>query len=154
MTCSNFAARATRPACLRLVPLCLVILAVGCSHGASVDTAEVTGKVTYKGQPLPGGRITFLTTGGFAHQGVIDENGNYTVNAPRGDVLIGIDNRMLQGRSRGPGKQPILRAPGSEEPVKMKGHYVALPSKYYSPQDSGLTYNVQQGTQTKDFNLE
>jgi len=45
-----------------LLPLALVI-AAGCQKGDGPSYANVTGKVTYNGQPLEKGQITFATDG-------------------------------------------------------------------------------------------
>src|SRR5260370_1315116 len=95
MVSRMFRAPAATLACRAHLLLCLLVLTAGCSGGTgSVERAEVTGKVLFKGQPLPGGRVTFVTVqGGFAHGGTIDERGNYTLSAPVGEVRIAVDNR-------------------------------------------------------------
>jgi hypothetical protein len=133
----------------------VALLLSGCGGGiAPTENAEITGQVTFKGKPLPGGRITFLTLrGSFAHVADIDENGNYRIEAPVGDVKIAVDNRMLKSDPHTQGS-PKLKRPGAEEARKLKGKYVAIPKKYYSPEDSGLTYKVENGSQTKNVELK
>jgi hypothetical protein len=141
--------------------LCLLVLAAGCPNKKKApDYADVSGTVYFKGKPLPGGQVTFVTEGGFTGSATIDENGKYKVNAPMGDVKISVDNAMLQpaitGGRRGPGppaKMPGLKRPDSEAPHKMPGHFVPIPQKYYNPQESGLTYKVVSGAQTFDIKL-
>jgi hypothetical protein len=134
---------------------CMLALIGGCSSGPpAVENAEVSGKVLYRGQPLPGGKVTFVTVqGGFAHNGTIDENGNYKISAPVGDVLVSVDNRMLRTQKKG-AKEHVLKRPGAEQPQALKGTYVALPAKYSTPSSSGLTYKVQPGPQTHDIRLD
>jgi hypothetical protein len=48
----------------------------------------------------------------------------------------------------------VLKRPGSEDPTSFKGTYVQIPDKYYTPESSGLTYKVLNGTQTKNFELQ
>jgi hypothetical protein len=148
--------------------LCLLsgisLLAGGCSSGPprEVERAEVTGKVTFKSKALPGGKVTFVTTKwGFSGSGDIDENGQYKVNAPVGDVLIAVDNRILappkkeKGKKEAP-KPPPIRLPGDPEPAPPpKGKYVKIPDKYADPSKSGLTFKVEKGgPQTHDINLD
>jgi hypothetical protein len=152
------ARRTVWPAC----GLCLLVLAAGCPKKKAPDYAEVSGTVFYKDKPLPGGQITFVSEqGAFPGSGTIDENGKYKVSAPIGDVKISVDNAMMQPPSaagrRGPAppsKMPGLKRPDSETAHKMAGHFVAIPQKYYNPQESGLTYKVVPGAQTHDIKLE
>ena len=133
----------------------LLFAAVGCGPPKKVEHADVSGQVSYKGQPLPGGRITFVAAkGGFAGSANIDEEGKYKVSAPVGDVKIGVDNSMLRAQRGAPKNAPRLQRPGSEDPNLVKGHYVNLPDKYAKPDDSGLTFKVEKGAQTHDINLE
>jgi hypothetical protein len=131
----------------------------GCSGGTKPPpSAEVSGKVTYKGQPVPGGEVTFVTVkGGYASGGRIDENGNYKVTVPVGDVKITVDNTMLgrggRGAPRG-GGGGMLKRPDSEAPTEWKGHYIDLPSKYANADQTDLTYTVVAGSQTHDITLK
>jgi hypothetical protein len=137
----------------------LLVLVTGCPNKKrAVEHAEVTGKVLFRGQPLPGGEVTFVTTqGAFASSATVDEHGNYKISSPVGDVKISVNNRALgAGRGRGPGapaKKQHPRPPGSGEPAEPKGRYVDIPSKYYDPGESGLTYTVVPGSQTFDIKL-
>jgi hypothetical protein len=147
-------------ACWRCSPLWLLVLAAGCSHQArSVPHASVSGKVIYKGRPLPGGRVTFVTVnGGFAASANIHEDGAYKVDAPVGDVQISVDNSMLLRKrgtpTRPPQSEEMMKRSGGGEKDPIKGHYVDLPSKYATADTSGLTYTVQPGEQTHDITLQ
>ena len=144
----------------------LLILSAGCGRlGRSVEHAEVSGKVLYQGKPLPGGVVNFVTVkGSFANTCAIDENGNYQLKAPVGEVQISVQNRMLQNQS------PIQRDKSKEaktfrekktieieqaQPSKgpLKGRYVAIPDRYNDPSTSGLIYTVKPGSQTHDIEL-
>jgi hypothetical protein len=137
------------------------MLATGCRPAPkATEMAEVSGKVLFRNQPLPGGRVTFVSKDGpaFSGGGNIDENGNYKVEAPVGDVKVSVDNQMLApARQKGrvaPTKKPGLKRPGSEEAHAMKGRYVSIPEKYYSADESGLNYTVKKGPQTIEIKLE
>jgi hypothetical protein len=132
----------------------LLVLPAGCgTKSATEETAEVSGKVLFKGQPLPGGRVSFVEAeGGLSISGNIDEKGNYKLMAPVGNVRISVDNEMLNKR-RGQGGA-MLKRPGSEAPVTMKGTYIKLPVKYTRPDTSGLTYTVKPEKQTFDIKLD
>lgn len=146
---------AVRLACWGCVLCCLLVLASGCSKKRrSAEHVEVTGKVTYKGKPVTGGMVTFVAPDGFASKGIIDENGNYSIKAPVGDVKISVDNKMLlvkkEAASRGAGRP---QAAGGVEATPIKGKYIPLPSKCSAPDTSGLSYTVTSGQQTHDIVL-
>ena len=155
---------------LRLVCGCLSMVLLtgttGCKKSLhSTQHEEVSGRVLFKGNPLPGGRVTFAALeGGFASSQPIDENGNYKINAPIGDVLISVDNRMFQPKgAAGKGKRPT-QTPGPDqhpkrpdsqveaEPTKGR-RYVPIPVRYANCDTSGLTYTVKPGPQTHDIEL-
>jgi hypothetical protein len=134
------------------------VLAVGCAR-RSVEHIEVSGRVLYQGKPLPGGKVNFVSVEGeqtFASSGVIDEKGNYTIKAPVGPVLIGVDNRMLKPQRGAPAgfvKKGAGR-PDAGDPTPVKGAYKAIPPKFWTPDTSGLTYTVTKGEQTHDIELK
>jgi hypothetical protein len=137
----------------------LTSLLVGCSGGEGT----VSGKVLLRGNPLPGGRVTFRPADSQQNpvSAVIDANGNFELTAPVGPGVFTVDNREL--KKAPPPEKPII--PGfkttekhttTESPhetaSKMPGSYIEIPSKYYSTDTSDLKYTVQKGAQT--YNLE
>jgi hypothetical protein len=143
---------------MRLAGCCgmlgLLTLIGGCGRTPrSVEHAEVSGKVLLQGQPVPGGQVNFVTVkGGFASAGTIDENGNYQIKAPVGEVVITVNNAMLAPR-RGPREVPHPKKPGADEEQPVKGRWVKIPSRYSTPDTSDLKYTVKPGTQTHDVEL-
>ncbi len=150
--------RGNERAVLRLayccLSLCLLALAAGCGKNPrSAEHADVTGQVLFRGRPLPGGQVTFVTVkGGFAANGIIDEDGNYRIKAPIGDVQIGVTNRMLQPRGREAPQTHPKKAAAGDAPVP-RGQWVQIPPSYEDPHGSGLTYTVRPGPQTHDIEL-
>ena len=138
------------------LPLCLLAPAAGCKD-APPPYASVSGTVFFQGEPLPGGRITFVAVkGAYASSATIREDGSYNISAPTGDVQIGVDNLMLLGRRGAPAQPPQSEemkkhSAGAADPIT--GRYVVIPKKYASPDTSGLTYTVQPGDQTHDVTL-
>src|SRR4051794_115555 len=114
--------RAARLACGACFILGFLVLTAGCSNPYSVKQVEVTGKVLYKGAPLPGGRVTFAPVkrrGGVPVTANIDEQGQYKIKVPIGENQIAVDNRMLgapQRRGPTPNKPAGLKRPGAEAP--------------------------------------
>jgi hypothetical protein len=155
---------------LRLVCGCLALglltETTGCTKKPrEPENAEVSGKVLFKGKPLPGGMVTFTAIkGGFPSSGRIDENGNYRIMAPIGEVQIGVDNRMFEpkhevGKGKGFARNPVQehrrnkRPDFQEEAIPLKGRYVPIPERYADGATSGLTYTVKPGSQTHDIEL-
>jgi hypothetical protein len=142
-----------RPATWCCLAVGLLVVSAGCKGGKrSVPYTEVTGKVIFNGKGLTGGRVTFVAVnGGFASNGDIDENGNYSINAPVGEVQITVDNTMLRQRI----EAPHPKRPGSEEARPLKGKYVDIPLRYRDASQSGLKYTVKPGpaAQTHDIEL-
>jgi hypothetical protein len=157
-----------RLACCCCLGCGLLTLIGGCGKSAkSAEHAEVTGKVLFQGKPLPGGQVKFVAVnGGFASSGIIDENGNYQINAPVGEVAIAVDNSMFEppggggkaakGAAAGnaPKKMEHPTRPDSEPEKPIKGRWVSIPFSYYDPQQSGLKYTVKPGSQTHDIELK
>jgi hypothetical protein len=134
----------------------LLVVGIGCKGGRrSAQHTPVSGNVTYKGQPVTGGQLTFVGDDWININAIIDENGHYEINAPVGNVKIAIDNRMMIQRgsvqkaaSKGAGPRP-----GGPEATPLKGKYVQLPNKAYDPTTSGLTYTVTSGPQTHNIEV-
>lgn len=96
------------------LPFFLAILA-GCSPTA----VRVSGTVTYKGQPLPGGLITFRPVDGQYNSVTadIDPQGQYSVDLPAGEVMVVIDNRRLGSGSEGGGETTLVIGPPPGVPL-------------------------------------
>lgn len=150
---------------VRFFPAVLLVgaLLAGCGR-VGEQQAEVSGKVSFKGKPLPGGVITFASARGYAATAVISPDGAYKLKAPIGDVQIGVDNRMLdkndpkriKAEQRGKSgrlKIPTEVASKQQGQQEVTGSYVFLPPRYSDPTKSGLTYKVTAGSQTHDVEL-
>ena len=75
----------------RLWPALVLVLVVGCAEPRHTDRREVTGVVTYKSQPVPYGRVTFISTANplLQDSSMIRPDGTYTLtNAPIGKVKV------------------------------------------------------------------
>ncbi len=85
---------------------------------------KVSGRVLFQGKPFPGGRVTFFHVNGeFASLCQIDENGNYQLEAPVGDVQISVMIGMLQSNSES--KRPHApKKAGAESSQSLKGRWM------------------------------
>jgi hypothetical protein len=146
-----------------LAPAGLLLLA-GCGGGKG----EINGEVTYQGEPVSLGRITFSSEVGkhpVASAYII--RGKYTIkDFPAGPVKIGIESfepprkEQLDEARKGPSPAEGMKSyrkipPELEElangpPLK----YVPIPPTYANPDKSGLEYTVESGSQTHDIKLK
>lgn len=131
-----------------------VALIAGCIGGCGptepkIELADVTGKVTYNGEPLKMGTVMFQPASGAFASGEIKPDGTYSLKG-----AIGPNKVMIVSRDPEPG-------PPGPEPAQRKAAEEALaanpPKKYipdeYGTQASKLTYEVKAGTNTADFTL-
>jgi hypothetical protein len=148
----------------------IVLTAFGCGS----RTGEISGKITYKGNPLtvPGGMVTFAhpTKGNFT--GNITSEGGYTIsNVPMGEVKIAVQSAVRRGKGGGKEvnsvrqkREEIMKSGqlkmSPEEREKMSpelapaGPATVIPPSYTDPDKSGLTYTVTSGKQTHDIELK
>jgi hypothetical protein len=138
---------AWRPA-LGLLALLVPLGVAGCG-----STGQVTGKVTYQGQPLGSGIVAFHWADA-TRTSAIDADGHYTIQkAPLGPARITVETMPPPGGGgkKGP-QQSTVTVDGA--PAPPPGTYVAIPARYKSPEESGLTYTVVRGRQTHDIPLD
>src|SRR5437868_511463 len=124
-----------------------VLVFVGCSGGKG----EVSGQVKFKGEPLPGGRVTFACQTG-TKEVLSSEivNGRYTISGiPIGPVKITVETFPPSATATLPptkipgGIPPNIKGMperGTQPPAP--GKYVAIPPRYGNLGQSGLSYTV------------
>jgi hypothetical protein len=154
-----------------LRPLAFVAFVIaslsGCDRGANGGT--VSGRVLVDGKPLRGGTITFVPTeAGSKIAGCqIEESGNFgPVTLSLGEVLVSVDNRSLAPRQSG-GQIALpknLNAEARAKILESRAHaapsspanpnYMAIPSRYYLVETSGLTLKIERGDQAHDIELK
>ena len=174
MNGSHFSLRAPHPGWSLIV--CLLLGTAGCA-----SKGNISGKVLYRGKPLPGGTVTFLPAGGKgAFNSLIQEDGSYNLTqVPPGEVTIIVET---ESKNPNPPINPRLGAKEAQNVKKMreqrqaektkffewrtrsqarsqprlpsKEQYVPIPASYKDPEKSGLTYTVTGGTQTHDIELK
>lgn len=137
----------------------LAALAVlGCD---SRPTGTITGKVTFQGQPVTAGHVTFLGQDGRVASGQITDDATYTIyGAPVGAVKILVDSRPPPNivLKEPPKSVRNLKLPGAEDPEvtvtpPRVGKYVPIPERYSRSDQSELTYTVRKGAHTHDLVL-
>ncbi len=142
----EFATGAARLACLLAVAVA-TLAPIGCGP-TGPGMAQVTGKVTYKGKPVPKGTITFVHEGaeGRNASGELDEAGNYRLQTenPGDGALLGEYKVTIYAHD-----EPILDYIPTT-PVKPK---ILAPQKYEKPDTTPLKATVKSGSNTFDFTL-
>ncbi len=139
----------------RRVHRCLVVLVLAAA-GCGPAKAKISGVVKYNGEPLPSGTITFLSDAGNKQvKGADIVDGKYTIpDFYAGPAKVTVTTQKPPGRggTPPPGVAVIEPPAGSPAPAP-PGKYVPIPRKYANPENSGLTYDIKAGEQTKDFDL-
>jgi hypothetical protein len=143
------------------VSLVLCLATTGCGGNGSVS-----GKVSYKGEPLGGGSVLFVSTEGRGSASTeIGPDGQYSIDKiAAGPVKISVETKSakpVKGPPRGAMPTPPAGAMPKDidpskynQPSQPKGKYVAIPENYADPEKSGLTYTVTGGSQPHDIDLK
>jgi hypothetical protein len=152
--------------------LLLGLLAAGCS-----GKGEVSGKVSYRGQPLVGGVVTFFHPTKGAFNSRIYKDGSYVIpDIPAGKVKVAVKSLPPSGRSANPMAQmlkqesakkgktfsaedrakmsPEMKAALENSSAPKSPQEVKIPANYADPEKSGLEYTVIGGKQTRDLELK
>jgi hypothetical protein len=130
-------------------------LAPAALSGCGPSKASITGTVTFAGQPLPSGTITFASDAGSKPvKGSAITDGKYTISDfPAGPAKVSVVTTPPPNSGRvvaAPPGTPAMPMPGG---AAAPGKYVPIPLRYSAPEKSGLTYEVKGGEQTKDFDV-
>jgi hypothetical protein len=127
--------------------LCVLFVAAGCSR----STGTVSGKVTFKGEPLSVGMVTFVPQEGPTQTCSIEPDGRYTLRkVPVGLCNISVvDGQLSRGLWNLQEKKRVDDNPAS----KTSPRGLRIPPRYSDPSQSGLTYVVQVGDNSYDIDL-
>jgi hypothetical protein len=150
----------TKGRLLLLLPLCLVLV-FGCKRGNPNAPAKISGKVLYKGDPVPGGTVTFNPTGeGPGYTAAIAPDGSYhATDLPTGEFVVTIDNEFMNPEHkmkeyRGAKDKGQVMSPAPQGKNKAgEGTYIKLPPKYTDKKTSPFHETINKGEQTKNFEL-
>ena len=112
----------------------------GCGSGGP-PTGSVSGKVTYNGQPLTTGVVTFINEkAGIGASGELDASGNYRIPSIQvGQYKVAIHR-----------KPPPIN---ETNPAVIGNWKLGIPEKYQGFEASELTATVERGRNTADFGL-
>lgn len=137
-----------------------------CFAGCGPRTGVVSGEVTFKGKPVPGGLLTFRPAdpamNSVAYE--LDRDGKFKIELPVGEAMICIDNREFEPHpATAPAIPPGMNLPpdvlksmqaSTKESSKVSDRWVKLPEKYYQIETSGLKIVVKGGEQTETIEFK
>ena len=126
----------------------VVSLAGGCGPQSGAGLVQARGTITYNGQPLTQGSISFIPTGttGGSAAGNIDSEGHYTLSTLKaGD---GIAPGTYQVRIESWASPPRMDETGTH-PGKP-----AIPERYFDLGRSGLTATVESKSEPQEINFD
>jgi hypothetical protein len=133
-------------------------MSVGC--GSKSKTNDLSGKVTYNGNPVTGGTLKFYPANGKGTPvtASLTKDGTYTVgNLPQGKMKVTVETEFLRGKTPGyrvpgGGKLP----PGTKLPdvdTSSLPVYKQVPRKYAFEKTTPLDCEVTGGQQEVNFEL-
>jgi hypothetical protein len=136
---------------------CALILAVGllAGCGGGKKKLSLSGKVTYKGEPVTGGSVTLHPTDGKTKPltAPLNADGTYSVTPPAlGEMKVAISTESVRGQTGD--RYPMMKGKdkGSADASKMF-KYKEIPTKYANPETSKLSVTIVDGPNVKDFDL-
>ena len=138
---------------LRLVVLFAVpLLALpGCTGGERYG--KVSGKVTFKDKPLPGGTVIFANDDNTkVERTPVRADGTYSsAKVPYGNMRVGVEPA-----SKGPVGMPknIKLPPGAPNSGATEGQYVDIPKNLRDPATSNRTVTIDSADKTYDIDLK
>ena len=141
------------------------LVALGCSRGNVHAPAKVSGRLTYKGQPIKAGKMQLHAEDGTVFEAQISPDGTYSAtDVATGELIVTVDTEHLN-----PGKKaPKVSSPDAEKRMKYSNmrmtqgagnaddpaeHYTKIPEKYSNPKTSPVTLELSAGRQVKDIDL-
>lgn len=139
--------RALLPRSFWLLPL----LACTCGCGSS----KISGKVTYKGQPLNGGIVVFTSANGWSGNAAIAEDGTYNISkVPKGSAKVTVTG-LGEGRKPPRSKKAQRRPQVEGAPQVDQGRTsVTIPPQYQDLDKTPLKLEVTGGSQTYNIPLD
>jgi len=139
--------RTTRRFAAAVLALVVALVAGGCGGPRFVN---VTGRVTYKGQPVPSTQVRFMPDNGERpSNGLTGDDGNFTLRY----------SRTQAGAPTGTYTVFLTYVPSNEEEThqiqpKASKELKAVIAKYGDPKTSGLHYEISKDGQVIEINLE
>ncbi len=129
-----------------------VVVIVGCGR-SRLDTVPVSGKVTYRGNPVPWGTVMFQPVDAKASRPAladINVDGSYQVATLEHDKGLMVGEYKVSVYAE---KVPLFQ-PTAEQQVAAAKIKLPTPPRYSNPETSGLTLTVSADDDGKMFDIE
>lgn len=133
--------------------LCPILLAGICGCG---NSADVAGKISYRGRPVVYGSVIFVDGDRAAHSAAIQADGSYLVEGiPPGSVSVAVISRNpALGRPVLQSEKSVSTNKDSNAARKTVTGWFPLPREYENPKTSGLDCEVGKGHCLHDIDLK
>lgn len=136
--------------------LIALLLLVGCRSRS--PRCDLSGTITYKGQPVNGASLTLIPTGGKGQEVLVPVGQDGTFNSA--DVPVGDYKVVVEGSPGNPG--PSTKGMTPDQLAKMKDKLAELktpatikfPDKYKQPEKTDLKVTATPGQQTVTLELK
>lgn len=148
-----------------ILPLAALVAGLGCGQTSNpIAPARISGKISYKGQPIKAGVMNFYTPEGVAYSAQISKDGTYSAtDIPAGELVVTVETESLSPARKG-GAEAALRQKMSASMVQQRPGgtgggtaepepYIKIPNKYANPKTSPLTVTTKPGRQVHDIDL-
>jgi hypothetical protein len=132
----------------------MLLFLAGCGGGKNAPTGTVTGKITYKGQPVNGAALQLIqTTGqGDSHNIPVTQEGTFNVSSvPVGEYIVVVV--PAAGSPMHVGKNASAEVKAKADEMKITPT-IPIPEKYKQRLKSDLRLTVTAGVTTQDFELK
>jgi len=145
-----------------LLALACLALVSGCGGGYSGPQGTVTGTVTLNGNPVePGTLVTFIATEGFAASGIVEGGGAYTVSIPnKGTKIPAVNYKVMVSApvvggvsEEGDDYEKYMGSVNPDATPSGGQSAAKIPGKYSSTGTSGLSFDVTEGDNTINIEL-
>lgn len=141
----------------RIYLIVAVLVASGCGDPS---LSAVSGRVTYNGEPVTTGRISFTSKqGGRTTSGDLQLDGSYRLQYSRSQAALPVgeyevtvtSKKTTYGYTNEEFDAGTVSAAELAKPPKVEW---LVPEKYSNVEESGLTATVEPGSSNFDFDLE
>jgi hypothetical protein len=140
-----------------------LLMLIGCS--SKDKNLSLSGKVTYKGEPVTGGSLSLIPTDGKTPpvNTKINGDGTYMIVPPAlGKLNVTVETESIRGmKSGGPVYANVPKGPNGEDmsdklpkrDAASQQNYKPIPPKYSQAATSGLSVDIHSGKNEKTFDL-
>jgi hypothetical protein len=121
------------------------LAALGCGSDGGQARYQISGKVTFQGQPVEKGEITFANdAAGQVNSSPLGSGGSYSMELPAGDYRVYIAPPLVEGKG----------TPDSPPDMLPDSSVKNIPKKFWVQETSGLKATVDKDKREFDFDLK